>query len=68
MAATLSVHWRYHVRLTFKQGVLHQTYINNDVEYHQIILPISYQVQVLQMLHDGQGHQGVDQTIALCRE
>ena len=55
-------------RLTFKQGVLHGTYINNDVEYHQMILPISYQGQVLQMLHDGQGHQGVDQTIALCRE
>ena len=55
-------------RLAFKQGVLHQTYINNYVEYHQIILPITYQVQVLQMLHDAQGHQGVDQTIALCRE
>ena len=47
-------------RLTFKQGVLHQIYINNDVEYHQMILPITYQVKVLQMLHDGQGHQGVD--------
>ena len=50
-------------RLTFKQGVLHQLYINNDVEYHQMILPLTYQVQMLQMLHDGQGHQG----IALCR-
>ena len=52
----------------FKQGVLHWLYINNDVEYHQMIPLISYQVQVLQMLHDGQGHQGVDWTIALCRE
>ena len=52
----------------FKQGVLHQLYINNDVEYHQMILPISYQAQVFQMLHNGQGHQGVDWTIALCRE
>ena len=34
-------------RLTFKQGVLHRTYINSDVEYHQMILPITYQVQVL---------------------
>ena len=33
-----------------------------------MILLIPYQAQMLQMLHDGQGHQGVDQTIALCRE
>ena len=33
-----------------------------------MILPITYQVQVLQMLHNGQGHHGVDQTIAFCRE
>ena len=45
-------------RLTFKQGVLHCIYINNNVEYHQMILPLTY--QVLQMLHDGQGHQGID--------
>ena len=31
-------------RLTFKQGVLYHLYINNDVEYHQMILPIKYQV------------------------
>ena len=55
-------------RLTFKQGVLHRLYINNNVEYHQMILPLKYQVQVLQMLHDGQGHQGIDRTIDLCRE
>ena len=33
-----------------------------------MILPLEYQVQVLQMLHDGQGHQGIDRIIALCRE
>ena len=33
-----------------------------------MILPIKYQVQVLQMLHDGQGHQGKERTIALCME
>ena len=26
--------------LTLKKGVLHQLYINNDVKYHQLILPI----------------------------
>ena len=32
-------------RLMFKHGVLHHLYINNDVEYHQVILPIKYQSQ-----------------------
>ena len=52
--------WKYLLqfdRLTFKQGVLHCLYINNDVEYHQMMLPIKYQVQVLHMLHNGQGYQ-----------
>ena len=55
-------------RLTLKKGVLHCLYINNDVEYHQMILPIKYQAQVLKLLHDGQGHQGLERTLALCRE
>ena len=54
--------------LTFKQGVLHCLYINNDVEYLQMILPIKYQAQVFQMFHGGQGHQGIERTTALCRE
>ena len=33
-----------------------------------IILPLKYQVHVLQMLHDDQGHQGIERTTALCRE
>ena len=45
-----------------------QLYINNDVEYHQLILPIKYQAQVLTLLHDGQGHQGLECTLALCWE
>ena len=55
-------------RLTLKKGVLHQLYIHNDVEFHQMVLPIKYQAQVLQLLHDGQGHQGIERTIALCQE
>ena len=34
-------------RLTLKKGVLHQLYIHNDVEFHQMVLPIKYQAQVL---------------------
>ena len=28
-------------------------------------LPLKYQTQVSQLLHDGQGHWGIDRTIAL---
>ena len=34
-------------RLTIKKGVLHHLYINNDVEYHQMVLPIKYQHKCL---------------------
>ena len=54
--------------LTLKKGVLHRLYINNNVEYHQLILPIKYQAQVLKLLHDGQGHQGLERTLALGQE
>ena len=63
--------WKYLLqfdRLTFKQGVLHWLYINNDVAYHQMIILLKYQAQELQMLHDGQDHQGIERTTALCRE
>ena len=33
-----------------------------------MVLPIKFQAQVLQLLHDGQGHQGIERTIALCQE
>ena len=52
-------------RLSLKKGVLHRLYIHNDVEFHQMVLPIKYQAQVLQLLQDGQGHQGIERTIAL---
>ena len=55
-------------RLTMKKGVLPWLFINNDVEYHQMVLPLKYQAQVLQLLHDGQGHQGIERTIALYLE
>ena len=55
-------------RLTMKKGLLHRLYIHNNVEFHQMVLPIKFQAQVLQLLHDGQGHQGIERTIALCWE
>ena len=47
---------------------MHWLYINNDVEYHQMVLQLKYQVQVPQLLHYGQGHEGIERTIALCWE
>ena len=55
-------------RLVLKQGVLHHVYISNDVETHQLVLPLEYHKTVLRMLHDDNGHQGLDQTLALVRE
>ena len=55
-------------RLTLRKGVLHQLYIPNDVEFHQMVLLIKFQAQVFQLLHDGQSHQGIERTIALCQE
>ena len=55
-------------KLTIKKGILHCLYINNDVEHHQMVLPMKYQAKVLHLLHDGQGHQGIERAIALCQE
>ena len=52
--------------LTLKKGLLQCIHINNDVEYHQMILPIKYQTQLLCLLHNCQGHQGLE--FALCKE
>ena len=54
--------------LVLKQGVLHWIHITNDVESHQLVLPLKYHEAVLSMLHDTYGHQGLDQTLALVRE
>ena len=55
-------------RLTLKQGVLHRLYINNDEEYHQLVLPECYRGKVLKSLHDDMGHQGIERTLVLLHE
>ena len=37
-------------RLTTKKGVLHWFFINNDAEYHQMVLTMKTQIQVLQIV------------------
>ena len=55
-------------RLEFRKGVLHQTYEIQGSEYHQLVLPTVYRAQLLQLLHDEQGHQRMEHTMALVRE
>ena len=52
-------------RLVFIKGVLHRIYEENGSKYHQLILPIEYWAQAMVMLHDENGHQGVEWTVAL---
>ena len=54
--------------LVLKDGVLHQLYIHNNIEYYQLVLPQCYHKKVLQSLHDDLGHQGIDRTLDLPRE
>ena len=49
-------------RLVLKQGVLHCLYINEDMEYHQLVLPQRLQGRVLQSVHNDMGHQGLERT------
>ena len=51
--------------LVFIKGVLHRVYEENGSKYHQLILPIEYRAQAMVMLHDENGHQGVECTVAL---
>ena len=54
--------------LEFRKGVLHQIYEIQGSKYHQLVLPIVYRAQVFQLLHDEQGHQRTEPTMALVRE
>ena len=65
LACKLALQWD---RLILKQGVLHQLYIFNEIEYHQLVLPQRYHCKVLTALYDNMGHQGIDQTMDLLRE
>ena len=55
-------------RLILKKGVLHRLYIQEDIEYHQLVLPQKLQGKVLEALHDNMGHQALERTRDLLRE
>ena len=54
--------------LEFRKGVLHRIYEIQGSKYHQLVLPKVYRAQVLQLLHDEQGHQRTECTMDLIRE
>ena len=57
LTCKLALQWD---RLILKQGVLHQLYIFNKIEYHQLVLPQRYHHKILTALHNHMGHQGID--------
>ena len=55
-------------RLVFRQGVLHRVCKQDGAEYHQLILPIEFRAQAMELLHDQQGHQTVEHMLQLMHE
>ena len=47
-------------RLVFRQGVLHRVYEQDGAKYHQLVLPIEFRAQAMELLHNQQGHQVVE--------
>ena len=55
-------------RLVFRQGVLHRVYEKDGAKYHQLILPIEFRAQAMELLHNQQGHQAVERMLQLVHE
>ena len=43
-------------------------YEQDGAKYHQLILPIEFRAQAMELLHNGQGHQAVEHTLQLVHE
>ena len=52
----------------FCQGVLHRVYEQDGAKYQQLILPIEFRTQTMELLHDKQGHKAVQHTLQLVWE
>ena len=55
-------------QLVFHQGVLHRVYEQDGAKYHQLILPIEFSAQVMEILNDEQSHEAVVHTLQLVQE
>ena len=48
--------------------MLHRVYEQDGAKYHQLVLPIEFRVQAMELLHDQQGLQAVECTLQLLCE
>ena len=48
--------------------MLHRVYKQDGAKYHQLILPIEFRAQAMELLHDQQAHQAVECTLQLVCE
>ena len=55
-------------RFSLINGVLHRKVILEGEELDQLCVPQIYRTQVLQLLHDNMGHQGIERTLLLVME
>ena len=59
---------RYFDKLSIVSGALYRTVLINDESVRQIVLPVTFRREVLQILHDRMGHMGRDRTMHLLKE
>ena len=50
------------------QGVLYRVYEQDGTKYHQLVLPIEFRAQAIELLHNQQGHQAVEHMLQLVCE
>ena len=55
-------------QLVFCQGMLHRVYEQDGAKYHQLILPIEFRTQAMELLHKQQDHQAVECMLQLVCE
>ena len=55
-------------RSVFRQGVFNRVYEQDGAKYHQLILPIEFRAQAMELLHNQQSHQAVEHMLQLEHE
>ena len=48
--------------------MLYRVYEQDGAKYHQLILPLEFRAQAMELLHDQQGHQAVEGMLQLVHE
>lgn len=62
------IYFREYSKLHLRHGVLHRMNLPGNVEVPQLILPPTFRLQILKMLHDDMGHQSFQRTFELVKE